>query len=227
MPPQCVLTLDGTSIEYVDTYKYLGIWLDVKFNFKQHIAQLTKKLKFTVGFLYRLKSCFSLPSRKRLVVNLFLSQLDYGDTVYRFACPTVLAKLDPLYHAALRFITNSAFRTHHCVLYSLVGWSSLSTRRFLHWYVLIYKALLGTLPLYINSKFVLAHNSHNLRSSSWLRCIVPSVRTEAGRRSLSYFGPWSWNDLQTHLKLASLVSLQSFKCKVLELLTTVCSCTNV
>lgn len=80
-PPRCIITLDGTNIEYVDMYKYLGIWLDMNFNFKQHIDLLSKKLKFTVGFLYRLKSCFSLPSRKWLVASLFLSQLDYGDTV--------------------------------------------------------------------------------------------------------------------------------------------------
>ena len=211
----------------VETYKYLGIWLDNNLDFKHHVSVLVKKLKFTIGFFYRLKSCFSPSSRKQLVMALFLSQLDYGDTVYRFACSTALAKLDPLYHAALRFITNSTFRTHHCILYSLVGWSSLATRRLQHWYIFIYKAMLGKLPLYICSKFEIVQNSLNLRSSAWVRLKVPPVRTEASKRSLFYFGPWSWNDLQSRIKLPSLVSLYSFKQKITEILVTCCSCSDV
>ena len=154
-----------------------------------------------MSFFYRLKSCFSFSARRQLVLGLFLSQLDYGDTVYRFACQTALAKLDPLYHAALRFISNSAFRTHHCALYASVGWSSLAMRRMQHWYILIYKAILGKLPVYICSRFASLSTPRTLRSSAWMRFQVPRVRTEAGGRSLFHFGPWSWNDLQEQIGL--------------------------
>ncbi len=59
----------------------------------------------------------------------FLSQLDYGNIVYGFACPAALSKRDSLYHTALGYILKSAYRPHHCILYNLVGWSSLTTRR--------------------------------------------------------------------------------------------------
>ena len=128
---------------------------------------------------------FSTSSRKRLVSGLFLSQLDYGDTIYRFACPTVLTKLDPLYHAALRYISNAPYRTHHCTLYSLTGWSSLSMRRMQHWFLLMYKAILGKLPLYICVRFAPVCDSYNLRSSAW---ILLEQNTSATRRSLDEAG---------------------------------------
>lgn len=224
VPTPSISTLDGCPIEVVDTFKYLGIWLDQKLDFKHHIDCLTKKLKFTVAFLYRVKSCFSPTSRKQLVMALFLSQLDYGDIVYRFACPTVLAKLDPLYHATLRFISNSPFRTHHCNLYSSVGWTSLATRRLQHWYMFIYKAFLGKLPGYICSKFERIQSSHSLRSNTWVRFKVPAIRTEASKRSLFFFGPWSWNDLQTHLRLVTPISMRCFRDRISEALATCCSC---
>ena len=137
-----------------------------------------------------MKSCFSPGSRKNVVTALFLSRLDYGDIVYRFASSTALSKLDPLFHAALRFITNSAYRTHHCILYSLVGWTSLTSRRMLHWYTFIYKAILGDLPSYICSKFQPIQNSLNLRSNCWLRHVVPTTRSEAGKKKvLRSMGP--------------------------------------
>lgn len=223
-PP--ITSLDGTSIELVHHYKYLGFWLDSNLNFKHHIDLLAKKLKFTLGFLYRMKACFSLDSRKRLVVALFLSQLDYGDTIYRFASPTTLSKLDPLYHSALRFITNKSFRTHHCTLYSLVGWPSLFTRRLFHWYFLIYKIILGKLPLYLSVKFSAQTNAYNLRSLRWLHFNVPTVKKKMfGEASLAYYGPWSWNDLQNSLKLENLnTSLHVFKQRVKAMYPIVCNC---
>ena len=210
--PVNITTLDGTTIEWVDRYKYLGFWLDKHLNFKFHIDSLSKKLKFTIGFFYRLKACFAQAARKKLVTGLFLSQLDYGDVIYRFACPTTLAKLDPLYHAALRFITNSPFRTHHCNLYAAVGWFSLEARRLQHWYTFIYKAILGgILPSYISAKFALVRNGLNLRSNACIRSVVPT----------------SWNDLQCKLKLASLIPLQRFKRIILVELTHFCTCLEV
>ena len=34
--PPSVTTLDGSDLEYVDNYKYLGVWLDCKLSFQTH-----------------------------------------------------------------------------------------------------------------------------------------------------------------------------------------------
>ena len=220
-PP--ITSLDGTTIELVGHFKYLGFWLDSNLNFRQHIEVLAKKLKLTLAFLYRMRACFSLESKKRLVVALFLSQLDYGDTIYGFASQTILSKLDPLYHSSLRFITKSPYRTHHCDLYSLVGWTSLLTRRLLHWYFLIYKIILGKLPLYLGVKFSASTSVYNLRSHRWVHFDVPRVRKDIVRASL-FHGPSSWNKLQETHKLEILPSLHVFKNKVKAMFPTICSC---
>ena len=77
--------------------------------------------------------------------------MDYGDVVYRHASVRSLRALDAVYHSALRLITEEAYGTHHCTLYEKVGWTSLSARRDLHLFLLIYKAFLGKLPTYISS----------------------------------------------------------------------------
>ena len=35
--PSSITTLDGSDLEYVDNYKYLGVWLDCKLSFQTHI----------------------------------------------------------------------------------------------------------------------------------------------------------------------------------------------
>ena len=35
--PTSITTLDGSDLEYVDIYKYLGVWLDCKLSLQTHI----------------------------------------------------------------------------------------------------------------------------------------------------------------------------------------------
>ena len=206
-----ITTAQGTPIELVASYKYLGITIDDGLCFKTHIKNLLKKLKLKLGFFFRNKSCFSFNARKRLVAATFLPVLDYGDIVYMNAPTHSLKLLDAAYHGALRFITDCKPLTHHCTLYSLVNWSSLSTRRLLHWYHFIYKSILGLLPTYLSSFMSRKHFSHSLRSQDCITFTVPSVRTELGKTAFSYSAPSTWNSLQQSLKLSHLIPLEDFK----------------
>ena len=47
-----VLTLDGSHLERVTSYKYLGIWLDDKLSFGVHVDSLLKKTQIKVRFLF-------------------------------------------------------------------------------------------------------------------------------------------------------------------------------
>ena len=42
--PTSITTLDGSDLEYVDNYKYLGVWLDCKLSFETHITHLQSKM---------------------------------------------------------------------------------------------------------------------------------------------------------------------------------------
>ena len=119
-------------------------------------------------------------------------------------------------------------QTHHCNLYAAVDWPSLGARRLQHWYLFIYKAIFGNLlPAYISSKFKLVRNGLNLRSNAWVRCIIPTSTPEVGKKSLAFFGPWSWNDLQTRLKLASLIPVRRFKRIIVNDLAHTCTCRDI
>ena len=94
--------------------------------------------------------------KKTIIEATFLSVLDYGDIIYRSATPSILKHLDTVYHSALRRVTVDSFGTHHCNLYENAGLFSLSERRMKHWYLFVFKAVLGKLPPYMCA--LLDHN---------------------------------------------------------------------
>ena len=110
-----------------------------------------------------------------------LSVLDYGDVFYRHTTKALLQSLDSVYHSALRFITHRNHSTHHCTLYEMVGWPSLHIRRHKHWLILVFKAVVGQLPLYITSLLTVNRQEYNLRSSRYIILNVPLMTTELGK----------------------------------------------
>ena len=137
----CITSSKSVPIEFVDSCKYLGFLMHVNLSFKAHTENLSKRLTLILEFLFRNKSCLNFNTRKRAV-----ALIDYGDIVYMNASASSLQMMDVVYHGALRFITGCDYLSHHCTLYSLVSWSSLSTHRLMHWYNLTYKSILGLLP---------------------------------------------------------------------------------
>ena len=73
--------LDGTALEKVDEFKYLGLWLDSQLSFKPHINLITKKIYGRLKSLYRSVESFSLQVQRRIATQLVLPILDYADVI--------------------------------------------------------------------------------------------------------------------------------------------------
>ena len=223
VPP--ILTLEGTCLDKVASYKYLGIWIDEKMAFDVHIGNLLRKLRPKLGFFFRLRKCFPSEARKRIVQSSFLSVLDYGDVIYMHASSSLLKKLDSAYHTAIRFVTGAGSRTHHCTLYQSLGWSSLYQRRQSHMLIFILKSLLGKLPLYISrllSFYTCFFNTR--RAANGMLLNVPLMQSELGKAAFSHYAPFLWNTLQVKLCLEALPTVNAFKGMLRLALHETCNC---
>ena len=92
--PSSITTLDGSDLEYMDNYNYLGVWLDCKLSFQTHIKHLQSKIKSRIDFLFRNKASFTHAAKLTLVKLTILPILDFGDVIYKIASNTLLNKLD-------------------------------------------------------------------------------------------------------------------------------------
>ena len=102
-----ITTLDGSELEYVDNYKYLGVWVDCKLSFQTQIKHLQSKIR--IGFLFRNKASFTHAAKHTRVKLTILPILDFGDVIYKIASNTLLNKLDAVYHSAIRLVTKAQY----------------------------------------------------------------------------------------------------------------------
>lgn len=71
-----------TNIEIVNTYKYLGLHLDIHFKWKTHIEALQNKLRSTAYALYHLSNCSPTNILRQVYFSLGESYLRHGITAW-------------------------------------------------------------------------------------------------------------------------------------------------
>ena len=68
----------NSPIEQVSQYKYLGLIIDNKLNWKAHIQYLKSKLSKALGLLFRVRRYLTKRSLLLLFHSLFNSHIQYG-----------------------------------------------------------------------------------------------------------------------------------------------------
>ena len=107
------LSLYGRQIKVVEHTRYLGLVVDSKLSWKQHVEYLREKCTSAMNLLRHLSGLSWSADRKsllRIYTALVRSKLDYGCQFYSSAKPGILKRLDPIQNQCLRACTG-AFRS--------------------------------------------------------------------------------------------------------------------
>ncbi|GBM04979.1 putative RNA-directed DNA polymerase from transposon X-element [Araneus ventricosus] len=107
------IEMDGRIIQIENQVRFLGILFDRKLTFLSHVKYLRKRCERALNILKVLSNTSWGADRlslQRIYRSTILSTLDYGSAIYGSARKSVLKKLDPIHHSALR-LCSGAFRT--------------------------------------------------------------------------------------------------------------------
>lgn len=217
-----IQTTNGSDLERVSSFKYLGLWIDPELTFKPHIDYIVKKCQASLSSLYRASECFTFEVRKRLITQLIFPILDYADIIYMNTTDYILYPINVLFNSLCRFILKCPFRTHHCFMYNSLSLLSPKARRRYHWVLFIFKCVYFTYPPYLKDLLVCSTGPYNLRHSHYPYFLVPRFFKTIARRSFQYRAPNDWNNLSVSLRSTS--SFNCFKSLLFSHLSLQCTC---
>ncbi len=190
----------------------LGIIFDEHFSWNPHINILTKNCFSILKPLYRYKNYFSFNVKKLLINCLIISKFDYCDIIYMHLSETLKNKLQKLQNICIKFIFNLKKYDHVQDCYNDLNWIKLDKRRDFHLGCFIFKIINNKTPKYLYSLFNETSNIHSYNTRK--RFFIPSIKTNNGKKSFGYYGPYIWNNLPTEIKNST--SLNIFKGKYLD-----------
>ena len=77
-----VVNLEGTMLQLVPPYKYLGFQLDSTLSFNYHVNSVSKTVAYKINLLARTRRCLTNDVALKIYKSMILPYFDYGDIVY-------------------------------------------------------------------------------------------------------------------------------------------------
>lgn len=186
-----------TEIERVSQIRYLGVIIDDKLSWQEHISLVCSRVRKLKYVFSRLKKVAGPDIIKMVYVSLCQSVLNYCVIVWGGACSTYLLRVERAQRALLKIAFNKPFRYPTKELYSDC---KLLTVRQLY--------LLATaLRFHTNAPEELKNTKRSQRQIAWK---APTVRTTFAQRSFSFVAPYTYSKMN---KILDIYNCTRYICK--------------
>ena len=215
-------SISGATISPSSKVKLLGIHIDAKLSFDNHVDTICKKAAWHICALSRIAKHLNQQGRKSVYHAFVLSNFQYCDVVWHFCSKESQIKLEKLHRRALRVVLND-FTCSYAELLESINRPSLYVSRLKSIVTEVFKTINGLNPSFMNDMFVNNDINYELRDPSKL--IQPRVRSDKyGKCSLRYHGAKLWNDLPVEIKCTE--NLTEFKGLIQSWTGPSCSCSH-
>ena len=182
---------ENSSIPVTKEFEMLGITIDNKLNFDNHVAKICRKVSQQIAVLKRMKKMRPFETRRDLYLAFILPHFNYCSETWNFCSKSAADKLERLSERAIRFVFRDKY-TSYSELLNALGLSSLKQQRLIKITLSIFNAVHNSLtPKSIQDLIVHRKNvSYNLRGD-----YILSLPKPYGLNSVRYIGPKLWNSL--------------------------------
>ena len=197
------LVYDTQPVKRELSGKYLGVIVDSRFSFAEHINYIRPKLSKSIGILHRLKSLIPSDTLVSLYYSLIYPYLLYCNTVWGGTSRSLLRSLELLQKKAIRIVTNSDYLAHSSPLFHACKILKLND-------IYLYNVAVSMFSRNQLSPLPTAQHYYDTRARGAVR--AGFRRLTSTQRSLSFMGPTVWNGLPFHIRNAA--TLNEFKSKL-------------
>lgn len=200
------LIIRNTVIQPVSHTKFLGIILDDKINFKQHLSSLRNKLARGCGIMYRMSSFMPPSVLRELYFTLIYPHIVYGITVWGYSSKTSIAAIRRIQNKCIKTLKNShitpmqhIFNENRIFPIDKVCTYCVSVKFFQYF-------ILDRSNFFLNkfSELSVIH-AYPTRFSNSNNFNCPTVHIEKYRQSFYYQASKIWNSLPPNLKNCSTI----------------------
>ena len=208
VPDNVRITIGNFELDRKTQGKFLGVILDEKLTFKEHVKYISNKVSKLTGLLYKIKDFFPLQVLRNLYFSLIYPYLNYCILAWGSANISVLEPLFILQKKLVRILCNSDFYEHTSPLFKYQKILKIYELYIYNTQLFMYKCLV--LNRYPDMRYSILHSQpnhdYNTRTTDFR---LPFCRTSRCKQSLLYQGIKNWNSLPLEIK--EKISLGSFK----------------
>ena len=208
-PLTFLIGMENSPVQVTNTFRYLGVVLDNKLLFRDHINTLERKIARSISIIAKLRHYVPISILRKLYFALIHLDLLYGAIVWMSTYKSCLNKLTPLRNKALRLTTNNITHNQHSArttslykqleILEIADLCSYEVASFTH------KFSDDKLPSSFSKYFLKSKEVHKLgtRQNVSSNFNVSHYNTARLQRSIKYRGVKIWQSLSSEIKRCS------------------------
>ena len=202
------ILLDNLKLNQAHSTKYLGVIINDKLDWKDHIANLRSKLSRNSYAISKLKPYVNKATLKLTYYSLIYPHLQYCISSWGGAANS---NLDPIIKLQKRLIRNICYqpaRSHTNPLFYENEILKVKDIHKLQMAKLMHKYYKNNTNIPIQSTILTDKHNYNTRLSLSNNYFIPRPRTNIALSSLQYLGPKIWQSIPPELKNQSFYSFK-------------------
>ena len=181
------ILISGQTIQQVHSHKHLGVVIDSKLNFSEHVTKVCNKINSSISVLTRTRKFVNQSTAFLLYNALVLPHIDYCCMVWG-AKPTLVTKIQKLQNRALRVVLKLSPLSPTNQIFGTLNTMTVSQRIRFQLGCQAFRAGIGVAPDYLCQKLnrIQPGNRPTTRAVSQGNFVVPKPRCELFKNSFSY-----------------------------------------
>ena len=181
------LSMNNEILEYVSSYKYLGVSIDQSLNFNLHTNQVIKTVSYKLSLLQKIRKYITSQAAIQIYKAMVIPYFDYGDILYHYTSNRLLDKLQKLQNRGLRICFGPGMGMSTDDMHREASISKLFDRRVAHIYTFMYKQKMNRDLIDIRDIRTRAHDA--------ILFATLQPYCEKYKHNVYYHGARSWNQL--------------------------------
>ena len=193
LDPGTKLIIDGTSIDRKSSTKFLGVIVDERLSFTDHIKYTKGKIARGLGILYKSRRILDKSTLTQLYNSFLCPYLNYCITVWGNTLPTYLAPIESIQRRAIRVISHKTRRDDVQPLFKERKILTFKELYAFNIQIIMYKFYHKDLPKIFEPLFSFNRNLHRYETKSQHNLHVALGRTPQSSLSIRVIGARSYN----------------------------------
>ena len=209
-PPLC---FNNNNVSQASSQKHLGLTLDNRLTFDEHLTNVSNKISKTIGLLRKLQNILPRPALLTIYKCFIRPHLDYGDIIYDQAYNLSFhQKLESIQYNAALALTGAIRGSSREKLYQELGLESLQLRRWYRKLCCFYKIYNKQAPGYLTKLIPTRNEAYQTRHLA----NIPSLSFKHNFFKNTFFPSTilEWNKLDPSLRNSA--SYNVFKNSILK-----------
>jgi hypothetical protein len=202
--------IGAQKLDQIHVYKFLGVYLDDKLNWKSHITSKCNSIVKIVGILSRVKHYVPASVLRNIYSTLIVPHINYGITAWGNCKSAELKRMKLLQKKAIRIITGSKYISHTAPLFKRLNILTLDDIYKMSCCQFYLKCQKGLLPNFFINQLTLNEQIHSYETRQRYNLHIENSHSCYSAHKISHKIAREWNNLPDYLKQKTTVLPHTF-----------------